>query len=274
MVTDPPTPIDLGPTEKPNVAERNGSSGSSANNRLASGTRPLELLDLGRAGAHQDQFLPPPIPGEDEKKQQGHVTRFTFGKMDDATRPDRTTSVRPPLVRNPPSNNSELIPLSQTTYVPDAAPLKPTSEPPIAVLPFSLPPELCESILLAMARFTESCMCGCGGGACVPRREYDRSWIAPLSRHELEETILFSVNGKCGYPLADALREQYVGLDGKDDMMFVDFRSDVFLRLEVRPSVPAGSNDGLDTYFQWLPYSGRRVSADCLISLHGRQRIS
>lgn len=84
-----------------------------------------------------------------------------------------------------------------------------------------------------------SCVCGCSGGACIPQREYERQRIHPLSQCDLQETILFSVNGKCGYPLADALRKQYRGLDGRDDKMFVDFKSSISLRLEVRRLAPA-----------------------------------
>jgi len=122
-----------------------------------------------------------------------------------------------------------------------------------------------------MAQFMDSCMCGCGGGGCVPQRKYDESWINPLSRRELEETILFSVNGKCGYPLADALRGQYAGLDGKDDT-FVDFKPTASLRLEVCSSLPARSGGDLDSCLQWLPYSERRVSSNRLILLYGHQR--
>jgi len=80
-----------------------------------------------------------------------------------------------------------------------------------------------------------SCGCGCGGRACVPQPECDGSRTNPLSRYEPEETILFSVNGHCGYPLSDALKEQYAGLDGKGDKIFVDFKSPA-LRLGVCPS--------------------------------------
>jgi len=81
---------------------------------------------------------------------------------------------------------------------------------------------------------TDSCMCGCGGGACVPQRNYGRLWTNPLSQHDPYEMILFSVNGKCGYPLEDALEKKYAGLDRRDDKMLVGFKSSVSLRLEVR----------------------------------------
>jgi len=88
---------------------------------------------------------------------------------------------------------------------------------------------------VADSTLTNSCMCGCSGGACIPQREYERQRIHPLSQSDLQEMVLFSVNGKCGYPLVDALRKQYRGLDGRDDKMFVDFKSSISLRLEVRP---------------------------------------
>ena len=81
-------------------------------------------------------------------------------------------------------------------------------------------------------------MCGCGGGACIPQREYDRDRQRP---HPLftNEVILFSVNGKCGYPLGEALEKQYTGLDGSDDKMFVDSGSSISMRLEVGPIASA-----------------------------------
>ena len=80
----------------------------------------------------------------------------------------------------------------------------------------------------------ESCMCGCDGGACIPQREYHRKRTDPISRDQLQEMILFKVNGKCGYSLIDALKGYYTGLDGRDDRMFVDFKSSISMRLEVR----------------------------------------
>ena len=79
-------------------------------------------------------------------------------------------------------------------------------------------------------------MCGCGGGACIPRREYDGQCPRPLFTNEV---ILFSVNGKCGYPLGEALEKQYAGLDGSDDKMFVDSGSSISIRLEVGPIASA-----------------------------------
>jgi len=76
----------------------------------------------------------------------------------------------------------------------------------------------------------DSCICGCAGGACIPQR----TDTSPL--HVPQETILFNTNGKCGYPLVDALQERYTGLGGRDDTMFVDCKSYISLGFEVRPS--------------------------------------
>jgi len=76
-----------------------------------------------------------------------------------------------------------------------------------------------------------SCICGCSRGACIPQRRYDQG--APLRPRELQE-ILFSVNGKCGYPLRDALKKQYTGLDERDEKVFPDYGTTTNVRLEVR----------------------------------------
>lgn len=106
-------------------------------------------------------------------------------------------------------------------------------------------------------------MCGCGGGTCIPQRRYEQG--PPCSPHEVQE-ILFSVNGECGYPLKDALREQYTGLDGRYNEMFVDSRV-VNINLEVRPSMSVRFGGGFESCLQWLPYGGwaHWVSADPLI---------
>ena len=46
--------------------------------------------------------------------------------------------------------------------------------------------------------------------------------------------ILFSVRGQCGYPLRDALRKVYTGLEGRDDKVFIGFDRYISIRLEVR----------------------------------------
>ena len=78
----------------------------------------------------------------------------------------------------------------------------------------------------------EPCVCGCGGGACIPQREYDGQ-----NQHAVQEVIRFSVNGKCGYPLKQALEKEYTGLDGRNNVISVDSKSSFSIRLEVRPSV-------------------------------------
>ena len=79
----------------------------------------------------------------------------------------------------------------------------------------------------------ERCICGCGGGPCVPQREYERQRTDPLSEVDLQELIPFGVSRKCGYPLKDALEKRYTGLEGRDDRMFVDFTSSISIRVEV-----------------------------------------
>jgi hypothetical protein len=114
----------------------------------------------------------------------------------------------------------------------------------------------------------DQCICGCGGGACIPQREYQRQNTGPLPQLDLPEMILFNVNGKCGYPLTDALMERYSGLKGGDDKMFVDLRSSsIAMRLEVRLAEWAGSGGSLKSYLQWLPYKGwtRQVGVDSRI---------
>jgi hypothetical protein len=119
--------------------------------------------------------------------------------------------------------------------------------------------------------FTDPCICGCAGGGCIPQRKYERQRSDPLDPQELEELIRFSVNGRCGYPLEDALKKQYTGLDGKDDEMFVDCKSSIALRLEVRTATSARSYNSPETYSQWLPYRKwtKQVGADCHVSHHG-----
>ena len=88
-------------------------------------------------------------------------------------------------------------------------------------------------------------MCGCGGGACIPQRKYDGQMTDPLFQSDLQEVILFSVGGKCGYPLRQALEKEYTDLDGKDDQILVDSSSSISIRLEVRPSMSTWSIAGL-----------------------------
>jgi len=117
----------------------------------------------------------------------------------------------------------------------------------------------------------DSCVCGCGGGACIPQREYDGQRTDPLFQRTTQEVILFSVNGKCGYPLENALKERYTGLDRRENSILVDSKSSISIRLEVRSSVLVWSNDSLKSRLQWLPYEGwsAPVSTSSLISSCG-----
>ena len=117
---------------------------------------------------------------------------------------------------------------------------------------------------------TEPCLCGCNAGACIPQREYERQKTDPLSSSDLQEMILFKVNGKCGYPLKDALKKQYTGLDGRDDRMFVDFKSSISIRVEVRPALSMEFNDSPESRSQWLPYEKwtKQVGIESRVSFH------
>ena len=128
---------------------------------------------------------------------------------------------------------------------------------------------LIESSKDAPYAIVEYCICGCGGNPCIPQRNYDRQRTDPLSPQELKEIILFSVNGNCGYPLKHALEKQYTGLDGRDQNMFVDFKSSISVRLEVSPF--SRFNDNLKFFSQWPAYEKwtRQVSADLRVSLYG-----
>jgi hypothetical protein len=117
----------------------------------------------------------------------------------------------------------------------------------------------------------EFCVCGCGGGPCIPQREYERQRTDPLREEDLQEMIRFSVKGRCGYPLEDALKKRYAGLDRRDDKMFVDCKSSISIRAEVRPAPLVRFYDGPKSYSQWLPYVKwtKQVGADSRVSLHG-----
>jgi hypothetical protein len=99
-------------------------------------------------------------------------------------------------------------------------------------------------------------ICGCGRGPCVPQREYDRQRADPLNGSELQEMILFSVERKCGYPLGNALKKLYTGLDGRDDKVFIGFKSSISIRLEVRSTCRKGSTITLNIIYPQcqLPY--------------------
>lgn len=91
-----------------------------------------------------------------------------------------------------------------------------------------------------------------------------------LDQDELRE-ILFTVNGNCGYPLADALKMQYAALDGWDDEVFETSRPTANIRLEVRRSASVQSIGGIKPFPQWLSYQGwgAQVGVDALISFRG-----
>lgn len=83
--------------------------------------------------------------------------------------------------------------------------------------------------------------------------------------------ILFRVDGECGYPLKDALKKRYTGLDGRDDKMFGDSKSSISIRLEVSLTSSARLEVDLESHSQWLPYGRwtKQVGTESRISLHG-----
>lgn len=56
----------------------------------------------------------------------------------------------------------------------------------------------------------------------------------PITKADLQQMILFKVDGKCGFPLRNALDKRYTGLDGRDDKVFLGSKSSISIRLEVR----------------------------------------
>ena len=93
-----------------------------------------------------------------------------------------------------------------------------------------------------------NCICGCG--ASIAQRELGQR-ADPLAEDDLREMILFSVGGRYGYPLMDALKERYNGSGGRGDGMVVGLKSTVSVKLEVRltrqkgpmiVSIPASSD--------------------------------
>jgi len=108
------------------------------------------------------------------------------------------------------------------------------------------------------------CVCGCGYGPCIPQRIYERPRTDPLTPEQLQEIISFRLNGKCGYPLVDALKKQYTNLEGRDDKMFVHCKSSISIRFEVGPSASARPDNGPELCLQWLAYEKwtKQVGAD------------
>jgi len=78
------------------------------------------------------------------------------------------------------------------------------------------------------------CVCGCQYGGCIPQRRYSSPKNDQIPDSERGALITFSVNGKCGFSVRSALEKRYAGLDGRDDHMFVGFRSAITIRFEVR----------------------------------------
>jgi len=64
--------------------------------------------------------------------------------------------------------------------------------------------------------------------AMVPQRPYART-----GGREKHRSIIFKVNGRSGIPARDAIGKIYVGLEGRDDQVFVDEAAVITLRLEV-----------------------------------------
>lgn len=77
--------------------------------------------------------------------------------------------------------------------------------------------------------------CGCGlcGGLKVPQRPYIPVQTSPDLSQLNGETLTFSKGG-CGIHLVDAVKNRLSGLEGGDDLMFVDAPVSTFsLRIEV-----------------------------------------
>lgn len=92
-----------------------------------------------------------------------------------------------------------------------------------------------ENTIITYAPLADRCICGCESGPCIPQRNYDRQRTDLTPEIELQEMILFSVNKKCGFPLAHALKKHYTNLDGRDEKVFVGFKSSISIRLEWLP---------------------------------------
>ena len=114
------------------------------------------------------------------------------------------------------------------------------------------------------ATSTGTCICGCGGSACIPQRPYEKQRTDLLTDDDLREMILFRRNGRCGYPLVDALGKRYTGLEKRDEKVFVGYKSSISIRLEVRSISKNFPAVALISTFQWLAYEKwtRQVCAE------------
>ena len=65
----------------------------------------------------------------------------------------------------------------------------------------------------------------------VPQRNYDHG--RRQSGFERSEPISFSVNGRVGINMGDALRKEFTGLDGRDDPVLQEAASAISCRLLV-----------------------------------------
>ena len=54
-----------------------------------------------------------------------------------------------------------------------------------------------------------------------------------MGGREKQRSIIFKVTGRLGIPVRDALGRNYVGLEGRDNQVFVDDVGVITLRLEV-----------------------------------------
>ena len=66
----------------------------------------------------------------------------------------------------------------------------------------------------------------------IPQTDY--GWGKKQWNHQPSEPILFYVNGRPGVNMGDALRNAFIGFDGRDDLMFRDAGVSFSCRLLVR----------------------------------------
>ena len=80
-----------------------------------------------------------------------------------------------------------------------------------------------------------------------------------------------SVRTEAAVILWEILKKWYIGLNGSDGNVFVDYTSSISIRVEVRPAAPARSYDGPEFCPQWPAYGGwtKQASTDFRVSLYG-----